>query len=82
MPALKKENCVRINLNIPEDLLLYIDDYAKKIGASRTVTVNLILRNFVDQQEAIRVGSFFTTIASNEEELKKFLSGVNNEKNM
>ena len=82
MPALKKENCVRINLNIPDDLLRYIDDYAKKIGASRTVTVNLILRNFVDQQEAIRVGSFLSNIANNEEEFKKILSGVNNEKNM
>lgn len=82
MPALKKENCIRINLNIPEDLLRYIDDYAKKIGASRTVTVNLILRNFVDQQEVVKVGSFLSTIASDEEELKKFLSGVNNEKNM
>lgn len=77
MPAVKRENCVRINLYVPDDLLCYIDEYAKKIGASRTVTVNLILRNFVDQQEVIRVGSILSNLASDENELKKLLGNVN-----
>lgn len=77
MPALKRENCVRINLYVPDDLLRYIDEYAKKIGASRTVTVNLILRNFVDQQEVIRVGSILSNLANDENEIKKLLGNVN-----
>ena len=77
MPALKRENCVRINLYVPDDLLRYIDEYAKKIGASRTVTVNLILRNFVDQQEVIRVGSILSNLANDENEIKKLLGDVN-----
>lgn len=39
--------------------------------------MNLILRNFVDQQEVIRVGSILSNLANDENEIKKLLGNVN-----
>lgn len=46
---------VRVVSMQPEFLIKWVDDYADKMGLSRTTVITLALKSFVDQQEVIEM---------------------------
>lgn len=44
----------RINLNLDEELLRQLDDYASKMHISRTSTLSILLSQFFQNQKAIQ----------------------------
>ena len=45
----------RINLNIDEDLLTAVDSYAKQWSTTRTGAICVMLAQFMEQSQAMRV---------------------------
>lgn len=45
----------RVNLNIDEDLLAAVDGYAKQWGTTRTGAICVMLSQFMEQSQAMRL---------------------------
>lgn len=60
----------RINVYLPEALIDNVDEYAKEFGVTRSGMLGFIIKQYVDQQEVIKLGK----IADLGEELKKIIA--------
>lgn len=59
----------RINVYLPEALIESVDEYSKEFGVTRSGMLGFIIKQYVDQQEVIKLGK----IADLSEELKKII---------
>lgn len=59
----------RINVYLPEALINYVDEHAKEFGVNRSGMLGFIIKQYVDQQEVIKLSK----IADLGEELKKLI---------
>lgn len=49
---------VRININMSSDLVDFFQEYADKLGISRSAAMVVALNNFKDQQELLKMSRF------------------------
>lgn len=47
------KNCTRININMPNELLVRVEDYAKKMNINRTSAICVLLNQFFYQEDAM-----------------------------
>lgn len=63
-------NRTRVNYNMPDDLLVMVDNYASMIGTSRTAVITFILREFFDSRQALSTcNSVINFVKENNKEL-------------
>lgn len=53
MKTQKNSNLVKINLNIPKQMLEKIEDIGNMKGLNRTQTIYMALSNFIDTKESL-----------------------------
>ena len=58
MKTQKNSNLVRINLNIPKEMLEKIEDIGNTKGLNRTQTIYMALSNFIDAKESLDLLDF------------------------
>lgn len=75
MKASKNSNLVRVNLNIPQEMLEKIEDIGNMKGLNRTQTILMALSNFIDTKESLDYMPKMIEIIKKEQEkeIKKLL---------
>lgn len=71
MKTQKKSNLVRINLNIPKEMLEKIEDIGNTKGLNRTQTIYMALSNFIDAKESLDLLDFLKK--EQQKEIRKVL---------
>ena len=75
MKTPKTSNLVRVNLNIPKEMLEKIEDIGNMKGLNRTQTILMALSNFIDTKESLDYMPKMIEILKKEQqkEVKKIL---------
>lgn len=75
MKTPKNSNLVRVNLNIPKEMLEKIEDIGNMKGLNRTQTILMALSNFIDTKESLDYMPKIIEIIKKEQqkEVKKLL---------
>ena len=71
MKTQKNSNLVRINLNIPKEMLEKIEDIGNTKGLNRTQTIYMALSNFIDAKESLDLLDFLKK--EQQKEIRKVL---------
>lgn len=59
----------KINVYLPENILSKIDEYANEFGVNRSAMIAFITKQYIDQQEVVKMGK----IADLQEELQSLI---------
>lgn len=75
MKTPKTSNLIRVNLNIPKEMLEKIEDIGNMKGLNRTQTILMALSNFIDTKESLYYMPKMIEILKKEQqkEVKKIL---------
>lgn len=65
----KKENTIRINVNMSKELLAAVDQYAEQWSISRSGAVCVMVSQFMEQSQAMRTLPTVMTIAQKSEQV-------------
>lgn len=65
----------KINIYLPENILNRIDEYATEFGVNRSAMIAFITKQYIDQQEVVKMGR----IADLQEELQSLIKKVKGE---
>lgn len=71
MKTPKNSNLVRVNLNIPKQMLEKIEDIGNTKGLNRTQTIYMALSNFIDAKESLDLLDFLKK--EQQKEIRKVL---------
>lgn len=67
---MEKPEVTRINLNMPNDLLVKVDGYANRMNVNRTSAICVLLNMALDSQKAVSDIAELLKIIQNEQNMK------------
>lgn len=67
---MEKPEVTRINLNMPNDLLVKVDGYANKMNVNRTSAICVLLNMALDSQKAVSDIAELLKLIQNEQNMK------------